>query len=101
MAKKSKIVANKKRAKLVEKYREKRKMLRKASLDEKLTDEQRAEAFSKLAKLPVNSAACRFRNRCEITGRTRGHLRNFKMSRIAFRELANRGLIPGVTKSSW
>lgn len=101
MARKSKIVANEKKLKLVNKYRALRKELRTKVVNEDLSPVERAEAASKLRKLPRNSAENRYRNRCELTGRARGFYRKFKLSRIAFRELAHRGMIPGVTKSSW
>ena len=63
--------------------------------------EERFEARLKLAELPRNSAATRIRNRCEMTGRPRAYYRKMGMSRIALRELGNRGLIPGLVKSSW
>ena len=63
--------------------------------------EERFEARLKLAKLPRNSAPCRIRNRCEVTGRPRAFHRKMKMSRVALRELGSKGLIPGLVKSSW
>jgi small subunit ribosomal protein S14 len=101
MARLSKVVANEKKAKLVAKYRERRVELRKKSKDMTLNDEERAEARYKLSKFPRNSAEVRYRNRCALTGRARGFYRKFRLSRIAFRELALSGMIPGVTKSSW
>lgn len=89
MAKKSKIVKEKKRQEMVEKY---------AALRKELKEKGDYEA---LRKLPRDSSPTRLRNRCEITGRPRGYLRKFKMSRIAFREYAHKGQIPGVKKSSW
>ena len=101
MARRAKIVSNQKRKKLSEKYASTRAELRNKIKNESLGDEERLEAMIKLQSLPKNSAACRVRNRCELTGRSRGFYRKFKLSRIAFRELALRGMIPGVTKSSW
>ena len=101
MARLSKVVANEKKAKLVAKYRERRLELRKKSKDLSIGDEERAEARYKLSKLPRNSAEVRYRNRCGVTGRPRAYYRKFRLSRIAFRELALSGMIPGVTKSSW
>ena len=75
--------------------------LKAAALDESLPLEERFEARVKLAQLPRNSAPNRVRNRCEITGRPRAFYRKLKMSRIALRELASRGQIPGMVKSSW
>ena len=82
-------------------YRKYRGELRQAGRDLTLTQEQRDEAQVKLQKLPRHSAMARVRNRCLLTGRARGYLRKFKMSRLAVREFANRGLLPGVTKASW
>ncbi len=101
MAKTSAIEKNKKRIKLVKKYEDKRKKLKKIVMDKKLNLNDRFEAALKLAKLPKNSAKSRIRNRCEITGRPHGYYRKLKMSRIALRELASMGKIPGMTKSSW
>jgi len=89
MAKKSKVAKEKQRQEIVKKYAELRREL-KAKSD-----------YKALAKLPRDSSPTRLHNRCEITGRPRGFLRKFKMSRIAFRELAHKGQIPGVKKSSW
>tara|TARA_Y100000022_G_scaffold192826_1_gene195412 strand:+ start:279 stop:584 length:306 start_codon:yes stop_codon:yes gene_type:complete len=101
MAKTSAVEKNKKRIKLVKKYQSKRKKLKKIVMDKKLNLNERFEAALKLAKLPKNSAKNRIRNRCEITGRPHGYYRKLKMSRIALRELASMGKIPGMTKSSW
>ena len=101
MAKTSAVEKNKKRIKLVKKYRKQKKKLKKIVMDKKLNLNDRFEAALKLAKLPKNSAKSRIRNRCEITGRPHGYYRKLKMSRIALRELASMGKIPGMTKSSW
>ncbi len=101
MAKKSKIEHNNYRMELVDRYRAQRIELRKKSKDMKLSDEERTEARKKLAALPRNSSEIRVRNRCMLTGRPRGVLRKFQLSRMKFRELALKGLLPGVTKSSW
>ena len=69
--------------------------------NKKTNSEERIDAINKLSKLPKNSSPCRLRNRCIVTGRPRGNYRKFKLSRIAFRELANDGKLPGITKSSW
>ena len=98
MAKTSAVEKNKKRIKLVKKYESKRKKLKKIVMDKKLNLNDRFEAALKLAKLPKNSAKSRIRNRCEITGRPHGYYRKLKMSRIALRELASMGKIPGMTK---
>ena len=89
MAKKSKIVKEQKRQVMVEKY---------AGIRKELKEKGDYEA---LQKLPRDSSSTRLKNRCKVTGRPRGYLRKFKMSRIAFREYAHKGQIPGVKKSSW
>ncbi len=101
MAKKSAIEKNKRRERLVEKFAEKRAQLLSVANDEGLPQEERFAARLKLAELPRNSSKVRLRNRCDITGRPRGYYRKFRMSRIALRELASAGQIPGVVKSSW
>jgi len=101
MAKKSAVVKQKKREKLVNLKWNKRQELKKKILDFSLSEEEREDAKIKLNKLPRDSVPIRLRNRCELTGRPRGFLRKFKLSRITFREMASNGEIPGVTKSSW
>ena len=101
MAKTSSIQRNLKRTKLVNKFFKKREKLKKIIKNRKLPLDERFEAQLKLAKLPRNSAKIRIRNRCEMTGRPRGVYRKLKISRIALRELASKGKIPGMTKSSW
>jgi small subunit ribosomal protein S14 len=101
MARLSSVVKNKKREKLAAKFGPKIKKLREQSIDPKISDEAREEARIKLQKIPRNAHPVRVRNRCELTGRPRGVYRDFKLSRNKFRELANNGLIPGVTKASW
>jgi small subunit ribosomal protein S14 len=101
MAKKSAIEKNNKRKRLVKQYATKRDSLRSIANDKSLPMEERFAARLKLAELPRNSAAIRVRNRCEISGRPRGYYRKMAMSRIALRELANQGLVPGMVKSSW
>ena len=101
MAKTSAIQRNLKRIRLVKKYAKKRLALKKIINDKKLPLNERFKAQLKLAKIPRNSAKIRIRNRCEITGRPHGVYRKLKMSRIALRELASKGIIPGMTKSSW
>lgn len=101
MAKKSSIEKNKLRQKLVAKFAAKRAALKQKANDSTLPQEERFAARLKLAELPRNSAKIRVRNRCEITGRPRGFYRKFRMSRIALRELASAGYVPGVVKSSW
>ena len=101
MAKTSSIQRNLKRIKLAAKYLKKRNELKKIIKNKKLPLEERFNAQLKLAKLPRNSARSRIRNRCEITGRPHGVYRKLRISRIALRELALKGRIPGMTKSSW
>ena len=101
MAKTSAIQRNLKRIKLVKKFLKKRESLKKLIKNKKLPLDERFDAQLKLAKLPRNSSKVRIRNRCEITGRPRGVYRKFKISRIALRDLASQGKIPGMTKSSW
>lgn len=90
-----------KRKKLANKFANKYKSLKSKIMNKNLSVEERFELQLKLNKLPRNSSKIRYRNRCEVTGRPRGYYRKFKMSRIALRELASLGQIPGVTKSSW
>ena len=101
MAKKSAVNRNEKVKALVAKYADKRAALKAIANDESLPLEERFDARLKLAALPRNSAPTRIRNRCEVTGRPRAYYRKLKMSRIALRELGNKGQIPGLTKSSW
>ena len=101
MAKKSAIEKNKSRIKKVEKYRNKRKELKKLIMNKKTSQEDRFKAVMKLSSLPRNGSSIRIRNRCELSGRPRGFYRRVKLSRIALRELAASGQIPGMTKASW
>ena len=101
MAKTSSIERNKKRERLAKKYAARRAKLRAAALNEALPLEERFAARLKLAQLPRNSAPTRVRNRCELTGRPRAFYRKLKLSRIALRDLASKGQIPGMVKSSW
>lgn len=101
MAKKSVIVRNQKRIRLVAKYAAKRAELKAALANPETTDEEFYQAQRKLNSLPKNSSPVRIRNRCSITGRPRAYIRKYGLSRITFRELALAGKIPGVTKSSW
>ena len=101
MAKTSMIQRNLKRIKLVKKFLKKRESLKKIIKNKKLPLEERFAAQLKLAKIPRNSSKVRIRNRCEITGRPRGVYRKLRISRIALRDLASKGKIPGMTKSSW
>ena len=101
MAKTSMIQRNLKRIKLVKKFLKKRESLKKIIKNKKLPLEERFAAQLKLAKIPRNSSKVRIRNRCEITGRPHGVYRKLRISRIALRDLASNGKIPGMTKSSW
>ena len=89
MAKESMKAREVKRAKIVVKYAAKRKALKKAG------------DYESLQKLPKNASPVRLHNRCKLTGRPKGYMRQFGISRVVFREIANKGLIPGVTKASW
>jgi len=101
MAKKSVVERNKKRIRLVNKFADKRAALKAITRNSSLPAEERFEAQLKLAQLPRNSARVRVRLRCEVSGRARSNYRKFRMSRIALRELASLGKIPGMVKSSW
>jgi small subunit ribosomal protein S14 len=101
MAKKSSVNKNRNRTKLVVRFAGKRKRLKALAEDRSLPMEERFAARLKLAELPRNSSRTRIRNRCELSGRPRGNYRKFKLSRIALRELASAGQIPGMVKSSW
>ena len=101
MAKTSAIQRNLKRIKLAKKFLKKRNELKKIISDKKLPLDERFKAQLKLSKLPKNSAKIRIRNRCEITGRPHGVYRKLRISRIALRQMASSGKIPGMTKSSW
>ena len=101
MAKKSKIAKNNQRAEKVLFYADARRELTSIIKDPEATYEDKREAQKKIAKMPRDASATRYRNRCEITGRARGNLRKFGMCRICFRKLANEGKLPGVKKSSW
>ena len=95
------IKKNEQKQAVVERYREKRDALRKIMKDPNASFEAKMDAQRAFARLPRRSMQNRVINRCAITGRPRGYLRKFGLSRIAFREMANNGLLPGVTKSSW
>lgn len=101
MAKKSAIERNKKRVRMSQRYDAKRAALRTVARDETRPAEERFAATLKLSELPRNSSKTRIRNRCELTGRSRAYYRKLRMSRIALRELASQGQIPGMVKSSW
>ena len=101
MAKISAIDKNKKRIYMVALHKDKRMALKAIIKDKKVSQEDRFKAVLKLASLPKNGSQIRVRNRCEITGRPRGNYRKFSMNRIAFRDLASSGQLPGITKASW
>ena len=101
MAKKSSIEKNNRRQKLTKQFAERRAKLKKLASDKSAPMEDRFSATLKLAELPRNSSATRIHNRCAITGRPKAYYRKLKMSRIALREFGNKGLIPGLVKSSW
>jgi len=101
MAKTSAVEKNRKRIRLVKKFSSKRARLKAIAIDQSIPAEERFSARLKLAELPRNSAPTRIRNRCELSGRPRGYYRKFKISRIALRDLASSGHIPGMVKSSW
>jgi small subunit ribosomal protein S14 len=101
MAKRSKIVRNEQRRKLIDRHRERRAELKAKIIDPSLSLREREEASERLRKLPRDSSPTRLRNRCSLSGRPRAYYRKFGLSRIALRELALRGELPGVVKSSW
>jgi len=101
MAKTSSVAKEKKREKLVALNWQRRTDLRNKAKDLNLGEEEREEARLALNKMRRDTSACRLKNRCQLTGRSRGYLRKFRMSRLCFRELAGMGMIPGVTKASW
>ena len=101
MAKKSSVEKNEKRRKMAKKFSARRARLKAITKNQTLSMEERFAAQLKLAVLPRNSAPNRIRNRCELTGRPRAYYRKVKMSRMALREFGNKGLIPGLVKSSW
>ena len=101
MAKKSKIVREKKLMRNIQKYSKKRAELKAIINNPDTQIEERDIAVNKLDRLPKSSSPIRLRNRCFITGRPRGIIRRFKLSRLSFREMALNGEIPGVTKASW
>ena len=101
MAKVSAVAKNKRRQKLIKKYSAKRMALKAIVKSKETSTQEKFAAQLQLAKLPRNSSAIRYRNRCNVTGRPRGYYRDFGISRIALRDGAGWGLIPGVIKSSW
>jgi small subunit ribosomal protein S14 len=101
MAKKSKIAKNNQRAVLIERYAERRAELIAVIKDPEAAYADKREAYQRLNKLPRDSSATRYRNRCGITGRPRAYIRKFGMSRSAMRHLAHNGELPGIRKASW
>ena len=101
MAKLSSINKNERRKKLVKKYAAKYEKLKAIANDESLDESERLIARLKMAEIPRNGNPTRVRNRCATTGRPRGYYRKFGINRIELRDLGNKGLIPGLTKSSW
>lgn len=101
MAKKSSIEKNNRRRALVARDAKKRAALKATVMDKSLSIEERFAATVKLASLPRNGAKVRIKNRCEVTGRPRAFYRKLGMSRVALRDLGNKGLVPGLVKSSW
>ncbi|HYW32537.1 MAG TPA: 30S ribosomal protein S14 [Gemmatimonas sp.] len=101
MAKTSKTVKNEERKEIVQRYAAKRATLKAVIASVKSSDEEKRDAVNALARLPRNSSATRIRNRCAMSGRPRGFLRHFGLSRIALRDMALNGFIPGVRKASW
>ena len=101
MAKKSKIAKNEQRKVIVARYAAKRAELKKTLVDENATAEEREAARLGLQKLPRDASPARLRNRDQIDGRPRGTFQKFGISRVRFREMAHRGELPGITKSSW
>lgn len=101
MAKLSSINKNERRKLLVKKYAAKYAKLRAQANDKSLDEGERTIARLKMAELPRNANPTRVRNRCMVTGRPRGYYRKFRLARVMLRDLANKGMIPGVTKSSW
>ncbi|MCK4934207.1 MAG: 30S ribosomal protein S14 [Simkaniaceae bacterium] len=101
MARKSSIEKQKKRQKLVNLNFEKREALKKIVRSLEVDEEERLIAQNKLNSMKKNTSKVRLRNRCQMTGRSRGYLRKFQLSRLAFRELALSGMIPGIFKASW
>jgi small subunit ribosomal protein S14 len=101
MAKTSSVERDRKRRRLAKKFSGRRARLKEIANDRNLPAEERFAARLKLAELPRNSSPTRARNRCELSGRPRGYYRKLRMSRIALRDYASKGLIPGMIKSSW
>jgi small subunit ribosomal protein S14 len=101
MAKKSAVEKNNRRRRMVDRFAKKREALKAVVMDRGRDAEERFDATLKLAELPRNTSKVRIRNRCSMTGRPRAYYRKFGLSRIALRDLASEGQIPGVVKASW
>ncbi len=101
MAKKSKIAKNEQRREMVARFAARREQLKRTSISPHVSDQERADAVTALHALPRDASPTRVRNRDVADGRPRGHLRRFGLSRVRFREMAHRGELPGITKSSW
>ncbi len=101
MAKTSKIAKNNKRKEIVERYAERRAELITIIKDPEAQYATKREAYAEIAKMPRDASATRYRNRCNVSGRPRAYFRKFGLSRIAVREMAHRGELPGVRKASW
>ena len=101
MSKSSSVYTNLKRVKRAEKYANRRQKQKAIAMDKSVSPEERMQAQFALQKFPKNSARCRIRNRCKITGRSRSYYRKFGLSRVELRDLASFGKIPGLVKSSW
>jgi small subunit ribosomal protein S14 len=101
MAKTSKIAKNNKRKVIIDRYAERRAELLVIIKDPEASYEDKREAYAKIAKMPRDASATRYRNRCNVSGRPRAYFRKFGLSRIAMREMAHRGELPGIRKASW
>ncbi len=101
MAKTSKIAKNERRRVLIERYAERRAELIKVIKDPEASYEDKREAYASIAKMPRDASPTRYRNRCNVSGRPRGYFRKFGLSRVALRDMAHRGELPGVRKASW
>lgn len=101
MAKESKLVRNAERARLMKVHAQRRAELVAVLKDPNATPEAKDAAYARLYKMPRDASGSRYRNRCQVSGRPRGYMRGFGISRIVFRELATQGLLPGVKKASW
>jgi small subunit ribosomal protein S14 len=101
MAKTSKIAKNKRRKVLVDRYAERRAELVKVIKDPEASYDEKRDAYAAIAKMPRDASATRYRNRCAVSGRPRGYFRQFGLSRIAVRDMAHKGELPGIRKASW